>query len=302
MRYPIVLLLFLMLLCGHAVSAGEMPAEKMMSFADSFFERGDHYRAITEYERVIFFHPGDPLALTARFQIAHAYLKGDRIDQAVERFRALNQEFPNDDIGRKAYFILGEAYYQKRDYGRASDVFTSYIETYPDDQQNDAARIKIGWSYLRQGQWRQAADEFRKLPPDSPLHTQAEGLAEGSEQYPGISTKSPALAGGLSAVLPGAGQLYVNRPGDALISFLLNGTFIWATVEAFRNDNKVTGGILLFFESGWYLGNIYNAMNGAHKYNRKTEQQFLEGLQDKYRVSYLYDGHGGSMVAFTMRF
>jgi len=110
----VLLLLFLMLFCGRAVVAEEMPARKMISFADSLFEKGDYYRAITEYERVIFFHPGDPLALTARFQIAHAYLKGDRIDQAVERFRALNQEFPNDDIGRKAYFMLGEAYYQKR--------------------------------------------------------------------------------------------------------------------------------------------------------------------------------------------
>jgi len=302
MRNRSVLLLFLMLFCGRAVVAEEMPAQKMISFADSLFEKGDYYRAITEYERVIFFHPGDPLALTARFQIAHAYLKGDRIDQAVERFRALNQEFPNDDIGRKAYFMLGEAYYQKREYSRAADIFTTYIETWPGDERIDACRIRIGWSYLRQGQWRQAADEFRKLPPDSPLHAQAEGLAEGAGNYPGIPAKSPALAGGLSAVLPGAGQLYVNRPGDALVSFLLNGAFIWAAVEAFHNDNNVTGGILLFFESGWYLGNIYNAVSGAHKYNQRSEKQFLDGLQDKYRVSYLYDGHGGSMVAFTMRF
>jgi hypothetical protein len=73
-------------------------------------------------------------------------------------------------------------------------------------------------------------------------------------------------------------------------------------VEAFHHDNNVTGGILLFFESGWYLGNVYNAVSGAHKYNQRSEKQFLDGLQDKYRVSYLYDGHGGNMVAFTMRF
>lgn len=94
----------------------------------------------------------------------------------------------------------------------------------------------------------------------------------------------------------------MNRPGDALVSFLLNGAFIWATVEAFHHDNNVTGGILLFFESGWYLGNIYNTVSGAHKYNQRLEKQFLDELQDKYRVSYLYDGHGGSMLAFTMRF
>jgi len=302
MRSRALIGLCLLFLLSQAAIAGEMPVEKSISFADSLFERGDYYRAITEYERVIFFYPDHPLTKTARFQIALCYLKGDRLDQAIDRLRALSKELPNEEVGRKAYFMLGEAHYQKREYSRAADIFATYIETYPGDEHIDAARIKIGWSYLRQGQWRQAADEFRKLPPDSPLHAQAEGLAEGSENYPGIPTKSPSFAGGLSAVLPGAGQLYINRRGDALVSFLLNGAFIWATVEAFQNDNNVTGGILLFFESGWYLGNIYNAVSGAHKYNQRAEKQFLDGLQDKYRVSYLYDGRGGSMVAFTVRF
>jgi TM2 domain-containing membrane protein YozV len=295
-------LLCLMLLCGNTVFAGDLRVEKMLSFADHLFEQGDYYRAITEYERVIFFHPNDPLARTARFQIALSYFKGDRLDQAIDRFRDISRDLPNDEVGRKAYFLLGEAYYQKREYARAVEVFTSFCETYPTDPQADAARIRTGWSYLRQGNWRQASEEFQKLPPDSPLHAQADGLADGSRSYPDIPKKSPALAGGLSAVLPGAGQLYINRPGDALVSFLLNGAFIWATVEAFHNDNNVTGGILLFFESGWYLGNIYNAVSGAHKYNRKSEQQFMDGLQSRYGVAYFHDGNGRNMVGLTMRF
>jgi tetratricopeptide (TPR) repeat protein len=297
-----ILLLLVMLLFGHAALAEEMPAEKMLSFADSLFERGDYYRAITEYERVIFFYPNHPVARTARFQIASAYLKGDRLDQAIERFRAINQDQPDETLGRLAYFMLGEAYLQKREYDRAADVFSSYLERYPGDERADASRLKLGWSYLRQGNWRQAAEEFQKLPPDSPLHAQAEGLADGSRSYPDIPKKSPALAGGLSAVLPGAGQLYVERPGDALVSFLLNGAFIWATVEAFHNDNNVTGGILLFFESGWYLGNIYNAVSGAHKYNRRSDQQYLDGLQSRYGIAYFHDGNGRNMVGLTMRF
>ena len=297
-----ILLLLGMLLFGPAAFAEEMPAEKILSFADHLFEQGDYYRAITEYERVIFFYPDHPLARTARFQIASAYLKGDRLDQAIERFRAINQDLPGETLGRRAYFMLGEAYLQKREYDRAADVFSSYIERYPGDERADAARIKLGWSYLRQGKWRQASEEFQKLPPDSPLHAQAEGLAGESLSYPDIPKKSPTLAGGLSAVLPGAGQLYVERPGDALVSFLLNGAFIWATVEAFHNDNKVTGGILLFFEAGWYLGNIYNAVGGAYKYNRRSEQQFMDGLQGRYGIAYFHDGSGRNMVGLTMRF
>jgi tetratricopeptide (TPR) repeat protein len=298
--YALLLLLFL--LCGRTALADEMSAEKMLSFADHLFADGDYYRAITEYERVLFFYPEHAHARTAKLQIANCYLQGNRFDQAIERFRALSEEFPNDEVGKKALFLLGEANYQKREYARAAEIFASFIERYPDDERVDAARIRTGWCFLRQGKWRQAMEEFGKLPPDSPLHAQAGGLYEAAQVYPEIPKKSPALAGGLSAVLPGAGQLYINRPGDALISFLLNGAFIWATVEAFQNDNKVTGGILLFFEAGWYTGNVYNAVNGAHKYNRRSEQQFMDGLQGKYSLSWVPDGKGTGMIGLTMRF
>jgi hypothetical protein len=297
-----VLILVVLLLLGRSASAGEMNAERMLSFADHLFAGGDYYRAITEYERMLFFYPDHALARTARLQIANAYLQGGRFDQASERFRALTEGFPNDEVGRKSLFLLGETEYRKREYSRAAEIFTLYSEHYPGGEQADAARIKTGWCYLRQGQWQQAMEEFRKLPPDSPLHVQAEGLAESSQRYPDIPKKSPALAGGLSALLPGAGQLYINRPIDALISFLLNGTFIWATTEAFRNDNDVTGGILLFFEAGWYTGNIYNAASGAHKFNRRSEQQFMDSLQATYSLSYFPDGKGSGMIGLTMRF
>lgn len=297
-----VLLLIVLLLLGRSASAGEMTAERMLSFADHLFTSGDYYRAITEYERMIFFYPDHPLTSTAKLQIANAYLQGGRLDQASERFRALTEGFPDDGVGRKALFLLGETEYQKREYSRAAEIFALYLEHYPGGEQADAARIKGGWCFLRQGKWQQAMEEFQKLPPDSPLHPRADGLAEASQRYPDIPKKSPALAGGLSALLPGAGQLYINRPTDALISFLLNGTFIWAAVEAFRNDNNVTGGILLFFEAGWYTGNIYNAVSGAHKYNRRSEQQFMDNLQAKYSLSYIPDEKGSGIISLTMRF
>ncbi len=299
-RFVLVLLAFLLL--ARTGASEEMTAEKILSFADHLFAAGDYYRAITEYERVLFFYPQHPLARTAKLQIANSYLQGDRLDQAIERLRPLTEGFPDDEVGRKALFLLGEAEYRKREYYGAAELFALYIEHYPKDDRVDAARIKIGWCHLRQGKWRDATEEFRKLPPDSPLHAQAGGLADASQAYPDMPKKSPALAGGLSAVLPGAGQLYIERPGDALISFLLNGAFIWAAVESFHNDNNVTGGILLFFEAGWYTGNIYNAVNGAHKYNRRSEQQFMDNLQGKYSLSWVPDGKGTGMIGLTMRF
>jgi tetratricopeptide (TPR) repeat protein len=276
--------------------------ENILSFADHLFDEGDYYRAITEYERFLFSFPRHPLVKKAEHQIAMSYFKGEKYSQALERFRTLAERYPSDETGIKSLFMLAETYYQKKDYNQAIDAFEKFLTSYPKDPQADAAKIKKGWCYLRQGNWREASEEFRKLPPDSPLHAQGQELAEESGKYPGIEKKSPYLAGGLSAVLPGAGQLYIGRKTDAAAAFLLNGTFIWAATESYRKRSYVTTGILLFFESGWYLGNIYNAISSAHKYNRLSEAKFMENLQGRYGISLFRDDQGGNMLAFTMRF
>jgi hypothetical protein len=99
-----------------------------------------------------------------------------------------------------------------------------------------------------------------------------------------VSRKSPTTAG-ILAVLPGAGHLYCERYRDAGIAFVLNAAFIWGMVEAFRHENYVVGGILTFFELGWYSGNIYSAVSSAHKYNRDKKKEYLDGLEREDRFS-----------------
>ncbi len=104
------------------------------------------------------------------------------------------------------------------------------------------------------------------------------------------SPKIPATAGILAAVLPGAGHLYSERYRDAAIAFVLNAAFIWGMVEAFEHENYVVGGILTFFELGWYSGNIYSAVSGAHKYNRNKKKEYLDLLEkeDRFAVGIIF--------------
>jgi TM2 domain-containing membrane protein YozV len=300
--FPIIVLVLLSLVITGRGQALELTSTKAMAFADHLFQQGDYYRAITEYERVLFFYPDDPLAGTAQYQIANSYLKGEKWAQAAERFRAVAERYSGENIGRKASFMLGETYYLKRDYRLALDGYDAFLRKYPHDPQGEDARIRMGWCYLRLGNWERAAEEFRDLPASSALGEQAGQLAEEASGFPAIPRKSPSLAAGLSTVLPGAGQLYVDRPTDALISLLLNGLFIWGAVEAIDHGNTVAGGIVAALESGWYVGNIYNAASSAHKYNRKKEQDFIDSLQGKFGVSYYRNGEGQDMLALTFHF
>jgi len=282
--------------------AQDASPEKVISFADYLYAQGDYYRAITEYERFLFHYPSHALAENARYQIGMSYFKGDKFSQAIQKFLELSEKYPRSEVGKKSLIMLSEAYSRKRDYSPAIGALNRFIERYPDDPEMDGARIKKGWLYLEQRDWARASEQFRSLPEESAFHERAASLAEEAKKYPDIPRKSPGLAAGLSAIVPGAGQLYVKRPSDAGVSFLLNGVFIWGTVEAFKNHNDVTGGILLFFESGWYLGNIYNAMGSAYKYNNRAEREFLDKLQRQYGISYYRDEQGSKLLAVTRRF
>ncbi len=139
--------------------------------------------------------------------------------------------------------------------------------------------MQIALTYLKEEKWPEAAKEFRKINKDSKLYPKGEYFAQGLDRIQEVPQKSPGMAGVLAAVLPGAGHLYCERYRDAAIAFLLNGAFIWGIVESFEHDNYVVGGILTFFELGWYSGNIYSAVSSAHKYNQKRMQEYLNFLE-----------------------
>lgn len=117
-----------------------------------------------------------------------------------------------------------------------------------------------------------------------------------------MPSKDPAAAGLMAAVLPGLGHAYCERYKDGLVAFLLNGLFIWAAYEAFEEDHSVLGGILTFLELGWYTGNIYSAVNTAHKYNRAVKNEFLRNLGDELDVGLLTSKQGHLGLALQMRF
>lgn len=278
------------------VRAHDPSADDTAAFADHLFETGDYYRAITEYERVAFSHPGTAAAERARFQIAMSYYRGGKFAIAARGFRDLAERGPDGALARQAALMAAESDYRNGDDRSAIAALDAFLGKYPADPERDRALILLGRCHLRGGDWKRAAEVFESVPAGSAAGGAAAGLAGGARRYPDVPTKSPALAGTLSAVLPGAGQLYVGRRGDAAAAFLLNALFVWAAVESFDRGNDVAGGILLAFEAGWYSGNVFNAVGSAHKYNRRARQEYLDDLQNRYGRS-----EGGTPGAIFVR-
>jgi hypothetical protein len=288
MARPILWLFFFFFLCGAASAQEEgkrvVDEKAQMGLGDYFFEDGDFYRAITEYKRFLFFFPESLRAEEALWKIASSYFQGKKWDEALSAADDLLKKHPSSPWAPEAILLKGRCWMEKKEFSQARHYFLLAREMAAGTGIAQEAQWQTAVSFLREDRWKEAAAEFRKVEPSSRLYPRAEYWAQGLEGIEEVPQKSPTTAG-ILAVLPGAGHLYCERYRDAGIAFVLNAAFIWGMVESFKHENYVVGGILTFFELGWYSGNIYSAVSSAHKYNRNKKKEYLDNLEKEDRLS-----------------
>jgi len=258
-------------------------ADQLIAFAEHLMQAGEYFRAITEYRRFLFYYPEDSRRPMVYFRIGLAWYRGESYGEALQAFREVVQLYPDTAYGRQAWLWQGESLIRQGQYTAAEQLYAEITERFPDDAIGQQARYQRAWTLLSRRQWQDAAAQFQQVAPESSLYQSARLLAREALEGERLPTKSPLLAGILSGLLPGSGQLYNGRLGDALLAFFLNGLFIVGIVEAVHNNAPAVAGILSFFEAGWYTGNVYGAINGAYKYNRNTTETFLRNLDNRFR-------------------
>lgn len=77
------------------------------------------------------------------------------------------------------------------------------------------------------------------------------------------SSRSPVLAAGLSAIIPGAGRIYAGRTWDGFFGFLTFALVLNATYLNYQNGNRVSTTVLGIGTGIFYLGEIYGAYRSA---------------------------------------
>lgn len=260
-------------------------SNKQFQFALETLELRDYQRAVVEFERFIHFFPESEKVPRARYLIGAAYLKGNQFEAARTVLYEVHETYAHKLLGGKALLLIGESYYAQGISEEAGFYFKRVIQEYPLPELQNPAQYRLAWSRIQLNQWQEASETFKLVEKNSPLYPSALDLAEMSLQGEQLSYKSPTTAGVL-AIIPGLGHAYLGRYKDGFVALLLNGLTIWAAVEAFDEDLDVLGGLLVALSVGWYSGNIYSAVNGAHKYNRKIRDDFRLNLPDEFDIEY----------------
>ncbi len=282
--------------------AQDPESERLLSYAESLFQEGDYYRAISEYKRFIYYYPSAKSVETASFRIAESYYKARRWQDAIDLFKIFIEKYPSSGKINDAFLLKGLSEKNVKRYDEALLSFEEILKKATGNVRHRAI-YESALLYVEREDWGRARETFSKIPGESGLHDSAGRWNSGLLRINDLPEKSPAVAGTLAAILPGSGHVYTERYRDALVSFFLNGAFIFAAIELFRHDNDIAGGIVTFFEIGWYTGNIYSAVSSAHKYNRRMKEEFIQKLKENSSVSLMHDPKtSANCIMYSMRY
>ena len=266
---------------AQAQPAGGDPAQ-VYAFGRHLFRLGDYYRAVTELKRFTLLFPRHRQHDAAQILIGLALQGDDAYDDAFTHFQRLSQFNGETSTAQVASYKLGELPFEQGQYELAAHNWQRFLNDAPPGALTRRGTYLLGLSWWLDGQKTEARGAWSLLPADDPLSDKALALQAKTQQLPPPRRKSPTMAGILSGILPGAGHLYLGKPLQALTAFLLNGLFLTGAAYALHEGLEGTAAILIFFETGWYLGAINSAVNGARAFNRRQQQAATDHLLATY--------------------
>ena len=270
-RTLIALLLLGSFACHGTVADAEF--EATLGFADALLSEGEHYRAITEYKRVIFLlGPGRNAARARAFiGIGAAFFQGEDFFRASDWLRTHRREYETRGSWGAGERLLLRALLRVGELDEAALMASEH--NVPEGV------FYSGLVHAYGRRWDAARASFTSIAPDQPCAPAALWNAEIMTAADRAGHKSPRLAGSLAAV-PGLGYLYAGHPQSAMAALFMNALLITGGIQAYQGEQYALGGLVSFLALTWYAGNIYGSVCAAGRYNDRRAEAFLIQLQE----------------------
>lgn len=240
---------------------------QVWDFAESLLRQGEYYRAVSEYQRLLYFFPQGEHTQEARLRIGTAYVLGGEPDQAVRHLDGL-LALPDPPPRDTTLYLRGIAWLDRG----ADRPYRLRVD-------NIQAGLK----------------DFHGIAAESPEGRKVAPFLQAVESAHEVPSKSPTLAGTFSAVLPGAGSVYVGRYAEGALAFFVNALLISSTASAYQHDQPALGTVLGVFALAFYGGSIYAAVNGAQKYNDRAQAADLDEQRTHFGILLLPGGASGAL-------
>ncbi|MHC4447425.1 MAG: tetratricopeptide repeat protein [Planctomycetota bacterium] len=129
---------------------------------DALHARGNHYKALFDYEYIARVFPGSEAFITAaerELEIARLFAHGtkrrmwglrllDASDEAQELLIRIQERLPGSRLAEEAGMELADFYFRRREMDLAADMYAIFIENYPHSDQLTKARRRLIYAHL----------------------------------------------------------------------------------------------------------------------------------------------------------
>jgi len=233
---------------------------QVLGFADYLFKNAEYYRAITEYQRALYFSQSSFHKDSLQLKIGECYFKGKQHERASQIFCDIYAKSSNEKIRAISHYFLGCSYLHQFDIPRSYACFAEHASKFPQSQ--TALRSAL------------IAQKIRELGK--------------------IKKKSSLIAGVSSFLLPGSGQVYGGKPTQGIFSLVTVSLFTYYSIGNLRKARDITRNHRVEFSHEvadlyrfranvyaaiaiiFHFGNVYNAVALAEQANFKSHEQLLQ--------------------------
>jgi hypothetical protein len=268
MKIFTLLCLFLLIAPCHFAQEKQIDfcSEKnIKKFADYLFCDKDYLRAANEYERLTAYARND----TIIFKTGLAYLFINDYRSSIDNFAKIpysSSFYINSNLEQmKVHFLMN-------DYSGLREFYKKNF--FDEDYSSGFGKKLFNFSYLRNNMELPEKEKFL-YPFASSDKDKLTSFYDWKKDPP---YKSPAIAGILSALVPGSGKIYTGDISDGVISFLVTGIFAFLAYDNFRANHDTRAWIFSGLTAFFYSGNVYGSIAAAQIYNAKITFEFNDSL------------------------
>lgn len=273
----VTLFIFILILssfCNFTSIAGE----NLLAFGDYFSKLENYDAAITEYKRFLFFHPDDTRAAEVLLKIGLAYRAQGLWQEAILAMRNAVLYALSEEEKSKCQLELAVTLIASQNYDLARFELIRVTIRMPSGTLYQRALFLQAIAYIYQFQWEEAREVLQNYTTDEMLDKLFDKAAN-------LPRKSTGVAKVLSAILPGAGQVYAGNWRGGLNALVLNGVFGYVAVDSVLDRHYVDAVSWTYFIfQRYYLGNLYRAEKAVDEFNenisRRAADNILKRLQE----------------------
>ncbi len=264
----------------YADNAVFFTESNMYKFANYMFNLGEYDRALVEYHRFNFTYPESELEHLATFKVGLSYEKLGEYKRARRQYLKLVRHNRDKEVQQICRYRVAATFYSSAQWDSTLSFITN-LEVGRETDIADAFEYLKGWCYLQKSDYGSAIEVFQRLKDSGNSQDALPSLhflISKSRQGLILPHKNPAVSGVLSTVIPGAGQAYCERWGDAAFSAFFTLGALGSAIYFWEDDETfaiTTGVIGVFF----YLGNVYGAITSAKLFNKHTTEDFMQKTQ-----------------------